>query len=126
MIGGFGPTHYLQYRNRGKVSKYFYFFARSCIASFARSIRYAQKYLLTFGRSCAPSFTVDYLQFPSIQPKQCTKVNLRLTMLAEAIHHLVVHSESNIEVDNFGIVCIANSSIEPTRFSCINTYPCTN
>ena len=42
------PSRYLSYANRGKLIRYFYFFARVSIASFANIVRYVLKCLLTF------------------------------------------------------------------------------
>ena len=45
------PLRYISYSNRGKLPRYFYFFAHVSIASFANIIRYFLKYLLTFSSS---------------------------------------------------------------------------
>jgi hypothetical protein len=51
------PPHYLSYRNRGKLQRYFYFFAHVSIASFAVISNFL-KYLLTFTATTAPRYMV--------------------------------------------------------------------
>ena len=45
------PSCYVSNHNRGKLIRYFYFFARLSIASFANIIRNVLNFLLTFSGS---------------------------------------------------------------------------